>query len=179
MRKRLFYWEVAGFLWTGAAGTALHFLYDWSGGAVWAAVLGAVNESVWEHVKLLVVPVFLFTVVQLCVTGHRYPDLPAVRAVTTVAGSLAIPVLYYTYTGAFGVQYTWADILIFFLADALLFWLDFRLLRRGAMGTGWQQIAGAAVLWGLLFAFVWCTFRPPALPLFQDPVTGMYGMERG
>lgn len=176
MGKRLFYWELAGFLWTGAAGTALHFFYDWTARAAWAAVVSAVNESIWEHMKLLVVPVFLFTVAQVCAAGQRHPNLLAVRAVTAVLATASIPVMYYTYTGALGVQSMWADILIFFLADGLLFWLDFRLLRRGALGAGWQQIAGLAVLWGLLFAFVWCTFRPPALPLFQDPVTGQYGL---
>ena len=175
MRKRLVIWELAGFLWTGAAGTALHFLHEWAP-FVWTAVVSAVNESIWEHMKLLVVPVFLFTVVQVCALGQRYPNLAAVRAVTAVLGTLAIPVMYYTYTGAFGIQSVWVDILIFFLADGLLFWLDFRLLRRGALGSGWQQILGLAVLWGLLFAFVWCTFRPPALPLFQDPVTGKFGL---
>ena len=30
--KRLIQWELAGFLWTSAAGTLLHFVYEWSGG---------------------------------------------------------------------------------------------------------------------------------------------------
>ena len=32
MGKRLFYWELAGALFTAAMGTLLHFVYDWSGG---------------------------------------------------------------------------------------------------------------------------------------------------
>ena len=31
MQRRLFFWELAGFLFTGAVGTLLHFVYDWSG----------------------------------------------------------------------------------------------------------------------------------------------------
>ena len=31
MGKRLFYWELAGALFTAAMGTLLHFVYDWSG----------------------------------------------------------------------------------------------------------------------------------------------------
>ena len=38
------------------AGTLLHFVYEWFGGNVWA-VIGAVNESTWEHLKLLFFPV--------------------------------------------------------------------------------------------------------------------------
>ena len=33
-------------------GSLLHFLYDWTGEKRWAAVLGAVNESYWEHIKI-------------------------------------------------------------------------------------------------------------------------------
>src|SRR5699024_2958852 len=31
MRKQLFFWELAGFLVTGALGSLLHFVYQWSG----------------------------------------------------------------------------------------------------------------------------------------------------
>ena len=37
MRRRLLVWELAGFLWVAAAGTLLHFTYDWSGGSAVAA----------------------------------------------------------------------------------------------------------------------------------------------
>ena len=175
MGKRLFFWELGGCLWTAAAGTALHFFYDWAGRPAWAAAFSAVNESVWEHMKLLFVPVFLFTLIQLWAMGRRYPNLPAVRAVTALAGTLLIPTLYYTYTGALGTHVLWADILIFLLTDGVLFCLDCRLLRRGMCSAGWQQVAGLAALWGLVFLFVWCTFRPPLFPLWRDMTTGRYG----
>ena len=168
MGKRLFGWELAGFLWTGLAGTVLHFFYDWTGRAAWAMAFSAVNESVWEHMKLLYVPVFVFTLVQAGFLGRQYPDLFAVRGITAPLGTAAIPLAYYTYTGALGLHALWADILIFFLADAGLFWLDYRLLRRGAVGSGWRQVAGLALLWAVLFAFVWCSYQPPALPIFLE-----------
>ena len=176
MGKRLRNWELAGFFWTVLAGTALHFLYDWTGGAAWAAVASAVNESVWEHMKLLFVPAFVFTLVQQAALGRQYPNLPAARAVSLLAALAFLPAAYYAYTGALGVHALWADILLFVLAAALLFWLDCHLLRRGAFDAGWQQALGLLVLWALLFAFVWCTFRPPRLPLWQDPSTGSHGL---
>ena len=176
MKRRLFFWELGGFLFTGALGVLLHFVYEWSGGSVLAAWFSAVNESTWEHMKLLFVPLFLFSVVQVCLMGRNYPNLPAVRAVSILAGVTLIPVLFYTYTGALGRHVVWVDIAIFFLADLGAFALDFWLLRRGKLSAGWMQLAGLAALWGLAFCFVWCTFRPPCLPLWQDPVTGMYGI---
>ena len=178
MQRRLFFWELAGFLFTGAVGTLLHFVYDWSGENPAAGVFSAVNESTWEHMKLLFVPVFLLSVVQVGVLGLDYPHLLWSRTLSVLAGLALIPVLFYTYTGILGFHVVWADIAVFYLADAGLFALDGWLLRRGRRGTLWRQVAGLAVLWGLMFCFVWCTFRPPHIALWRDPVTGEYGSTR-
>ena len=130
MRKRLFYWELAGFLFTAALGTLLHFVYDWSGGSTLAAAFSAVNESTWEHMKLLFFPALVFSVVQVWALGRTYPDLLEVRAISVLAGLALIPTLFYTYTGVLGFHVMWADIAVFFLAALGMCALEFRLLGR-------------------------------------------------
>lgn len=156
MRRRLFWWELGGFLFAAAAGTLLHFTNDWCGGSTFAAAVSAVNESTWEHMKLLFFPVFFLSVGQVCFLGRNYPNFLAVRAAALTAGLAAIPVLYYTYTGVLGRHIQWVDVLIFFLAAAWVFHLDFRLLSAGRLGGGWQQVLGLLALWGL--AFLFCVF---------------------
>ena len=176
MRKRLFFWELAGFLFTSAVGSLLHFVYEWSGGSLAAAVVSAVNESTWEHMKLLFVPMFLFSVVQVCVLGKTYPNFLAVRAVSIVTGLTLIPVLYYTYTGAWGQMRDWANIAVFFLAALGAFLLDCSLLRRNRLSSPWQQVLGLVMLWALAVCVVWGTFRPFHIALWRDPLTGTYGI---
>ena len=176
MRRQIDWWELGGFLFVAAAGTALHFLYEWSGGAVWAAAFSAVNESTWEHMKLLYVPMFLLSMVQLCFQGRTSSNYLAVRAVSTLFGTALIPTLYYTYTGVLGRSFMAADIAIFFVAAGAAFLLDRSLRRRGALGDGWQQLAGLLLLWAVMFLFLYLTFRPWHIPLFQDPVSGGYGI---
>ena len=176
MRRRLFWWEVGGFAAVAVLGTLLHFTYDWSGKWVVAASFSAVNESTWEHMKLLFMPLFLVTVVQVCFLGRTYANFLAVRACTALVGLALIPTLFYTYTGILGYHLMWADIAVFLLADRGMFLLAFRLLSSGRRGALWEQIAGLLVLWGLAFLFVWFTFRPPVLGLFLDPVTMTYGL---
>lgn len=53
MKKSIPYWQAAGFIFTAILGTLLHFLFDWTNGSVIAALFSAVNESIWEHMKLL------------------------------------------------------------------------------------------------------------------------------
>jgi len=176
MRKRLFWWEAAGFLFVAAAGTLLHFTYDWSGGSPIVAAFSAVNESTWEHMKIFFFPMFLFSVVQLWFLGRNYPNFLAVRTISILFGLLLIPVLYYTYSGVLGYSIEWVSIALFFVADLLAFSLDFCLLGRGGFASLWQQVLGLAVLWALAFLFVWCTFHPVELGLWQDPVTGGFGI---
>lgn len=71
MQKRLLRWELIGFAFTGAVGTLLHFVYEWTGGNPLIAAFCAVNESTWEHMKLLFVPFFLFTMVEFIVLPSR------------------------------------------------------------------------------------------------------------
>lgn len=163
-----------GWILTSLLGTALHFLYEWSGEAVWAASLSGVNESVWEHMKLLAVPVLFWSAVQG--RGRVSSNFWAVRAASLLAGLLLIPVVYYTYTGALGFRVTAVDIALFYVAAALVFFLDHRLGKEGRLSASRQQTLGclALVILGLLFVLF--TFYPPRFPLWQDPMTGRYGV---
>src|SRR5699024_5363380 len=84
MYKRLRRWEIAGFLLTGIAGPLLHFTYRWSGENRIVAAFSAVNESTWEHMKLLFVPVFLFPLVEMVVLTGRYRNLLAAKLTATL-----------------------------------------------------------------------------------------------
>ena len=143
-------------------------------GALLAGVFCAVNESVWEHMKLLFFPVFLFTAAQFCM-GER-DGLLAARAVSVTAGLALIPTLYYTYTGVWGDHTLWADAAIFYLSAAVTFWMDDLLHRQRRLWKMGCQVAGLVWLWVLAFLFVWWTFSPPHIALFRDPLTGLYGI---
>ena len=178
MKRKLRHWEIAGFAVTGLFGTLLHFVYGWTGEMRVAAAFSAVNESTWEHMKLLFIPFLVFTVVEFIVFSEAFRNFFAVKAAGILAGLAAIPVLFYTLTGMFGPLPGWANIAIFFLADALAYLVSYRLMTAGRLRGGAMQLVGFALLWLLLFAFVWWTYRPPHLPLLLDPVSGGYGIVR-
>lgn len=176
MRKRLARWEWSGFFFVGAAGTLLHFVYDWSGGDLLAALFGAVNESTWEHMKLFFLPYFAFTAAELF--ALRMQDFLAVKAAAGALGLAVIPVLFYTLTGCFGTLPAWLNVCIFFLAVGAAYLLSHRALLRGALrGSVWQLLGLVLLLLGAA-AFVLFTFRPPHLTLFRDPLTGTYGIAK-
>ena len=177
MKRELRRWEIVGFIATGLFGTLLHFVYEWSGGNRVVAAFSAINESTWEHMKLLFIPFLVFTVVEFIVFSEAFRNFFAVKAASILLGLVSIPALFYTLTGMFGKLPDWVNITIFFLADALLYFVSYRLLTDGALRGGAMQLIGFLLLWALLFTFVWFTYRPPNLPLFLDPVSGCYGLE--
>ncbi len=167
--------QLAAFLFTALAGTLLHFLFDWSGQFPPVGIVSAVNESVWEHMKLLYVPMLFSALAQRSVIGSQRHNFWCVKLVGILFGLLLIPALYYTYTGALGVHLTWVDISIFYVSAAAAYLLETHLLlpeRRRACPAAFA--AAAVVL--LAFAFLLFTFFPPALPLFQDPTMLTYGI---
>ena len=59
-------------------GTLLHFTYEWSGNNTFVAAFSAVNESTWEHLKLLFYPMFLTTIIGYFYLGKTSPNFVAV-----------------------------------------------------------------------------------------------------
>lgn len=174
MKNALSRLQLLGFVFTGIAGTLLHFAYDWSGQNSLVAVFSAVNESTWEHMKLLFFPMFLFALVEAYFLAEQYPNYWCAKFVGIVTGLLSIPVLFYTYTGVFGRSVDWINIAIFFVAAALSYLLETYLMSRGKC-TCISPAVAYALLFLLAVAFVMLTWIPPQIGLFRDPITGMYG----
>ena len=120
MKKAIPYWQMVGFIFTAVAGTLLHFLFDWTGGNAVAALFSAVNESIWEHMKLLYYPMLIFAFVEYSLWGKGISQFWCVKLTGMLAGLALIPILYYTYTGILGMSADWFNITIFFFAAAVI-----------------------------------------------------------
>jgi len=157
-------WAVTGIIFIVFFGTLLHFLYEWTGSNQIVGVFAPVNESVWEHLKLLFWPAVLFYIVEW-IFSAKMNFLPA-KAVGLVAGMLIIVAGYYTYTGIAGCHALWADILLFVAAVVCMQYKSFKIqsLNRDIL-IGYSTIAALIIL-AFAAAFVVFTFYPPDIPLF-------------
>lgn len=176
MKKSIGFWQMTGFIFTAILGTILHFLFDWTGGSPLVGLISAVNESIWEHMKLLFYPMVAFACVEYQFWGREKPSFWCVKLVGILAGLALIPVLYYTYTGLLGVEADWFNITIFFLAAGYAYWLESRLLQKEG-GCRLSKAAAIAVLVLISLLFTVFTFLPPEIPFFRDPQTGSYGFQ--
>ncbi len=177
MKKSISLWQFIGFIFTGIAGTLFHFMYDWSNQNFLVALFSAINESIWEHMKLLFFPMFLFAIIESHFFNKQYENFWCSKLIGILLGILLIPILYYTYTGIFGVSIDWINITIFFSASATTYFLETRLLKQQNTICLSPQ-ATLIILCLLALIFVIFTFVPPHIPLFQDPVTKLYGITK-
>ena len=175
--KKIVIWEIIGAICIAAFGALLHFAYVYSGYNIWVGLFAPVNESVWEHLKLVLWPMALWwTACYLRAPFRRELDAPswfaaALGAILAAQGFIVLA--YYFCAGALGVHSTAADIALFFLAAVLGQWAGLRLYQRRCALSWAASLAALAALPAL---FAVCTLAPPDLPLFCDPVTGTRGI---
>lgn len=176
MKLNISLWQLSGYIFTVATGTLLHFLYELSGKSVLAALISGVNESTWEHMKILFFPLFTFAVFQ-----YRYfidyDNFFFIKLIGISLGLILIPVVFYTYNGVIGKSPDWVNIGIFFLSAAASFVLETVLFKSSALQNG-NRLLPLAALCIIGIMFVIFTFKTPSIAIFRDPVTGQYGISQ-
>ena len=174
MKRSIGLWQLIGFAVSSLLGTLLHFLYDWLGEAVWIAPFSGVNESTWEHMKLLFWPVFIFAIVQ----SFFFPDRKnfwCIKLRGIMLGLILIPVLFYTYNGVIGKSPDWINIVIFFISAAAAFIYEASLFKKKHLPCISPKLS-FIILCVIALLFVLFTFRTPEIGLFEDPITKTFGI---
>lgn len=167
MKKNLLFWQLGALTFSAVLGTLLHFLYDWTGLNIFKPI-SAVNESTWEHMKLLFFPAFIFSFIQQKASTDKN-EFWLVKLIGTICGLILIPVLFYTYNGAFGKSPDILNVAIFFIALFFEYFIEFILFKYSILKPKSHGLA-LGVLIVIAVAFVIFTYSPPNLPLFISPV---------
>lgn len=174
MKRTVFPFQLLGFAVAAFGGTVLHFLYEWLGNAAWIAPFSGVNESTWEHMKLLFWPMFIYSVIQSFFLRDRQ-NFWCIKLRGVLLGLILIPVIFYTYNGVIGKSPDWLNITIFFVSAAIAYLYETRRFNSDPTSCKSQK-AAFAVLCIIAALFVIFTFVTPSIGIFQDPLTGMYGI---
>ena len=174
MNRSVGLWQLFGFAVTSLGGTLLHFLYDWLGKAAWIAPFSGVNESTWEHMKLMFWPMLLFAVTESFFYRH-HEGYWCIKLRGVLLGLALIPLIFYTYNGVIGKSPDWVNISIFFLTAAVAFIYETKQLNREKVPCKSTRVALIAFS-VIALLFIVFTFAPPKLAIFQDPLTGSFGV---
>lgn len=167
------HWELGGIVFIILVGSLLHFVFELSGYSKVIALIAAVNESVWEHLKLGFWPAVFYALIEY--PFLKRPNFLIAKGVCMYVIPLSIVVLFYSYTAVLGYNTLVMDILIFVVAVILGQVISYKILMSQELPHMWNRVAVAAVIF-LAILFIVFTFYPPHLSIFQDSVTGRYGI---
>lgn len=169
--------HIAGGVFTFIFGSLLHFVYEFSDNNRLAAVFGAVNESTWEHLKMLFWPMVLFGIFEYFAYGRQHRNFIPAKTLSISIGTFLIIAVFYTYTGILGFHLFICDILTFFTVIIAAYIFSYRTI---IMQRKYDSLTSEIVSWTglviLITLFILFTFITPEIGLFLDPVTGTYGI---
>jgi len=167
--------ELVGVVFIVLVGSALHFTFELSGSNPLIGVFSAVNESIWEHLKLSFWPAILYAVIEYRYLKRETGSFFPAKTVGIYLMPLIIVSSFYLYR-AFSEENLALDILIFILAVAIGQLASYRLMIWKRASKIYTVISIVALIL-LVSLFIIFTFYPPQLPIFQDPISGGYGIK--
>lgn len=169
--------EILGIFFISLSGSALHFVFEWSGEWTPLAFIAAVNESVWEHLKLAFWPGMIYSLIAYPFLKRKTKNFWAAKTTGLYAMPIVIIVMFYSYLAIAGKSNLVYDISTFILAVSAGQLLSYHLIMKDTCERRLKIIA-VALLVIITAAFSLFTFFPPKFPLFRDFVTGKYGIIR-
>ena len=176
-KKLILYLEILGIFFISLSGSALHFVFEWSGEWPPLALIAAVNESVWEHLKLAFWPGMIYSLVVYPFLKRKAKNFWTAKTAGLYAMPIVIIIMFYSYLAIAGKSNLAYDISTFILAVSAGQLLSYHLMMKDIHQRSVTIIAVALLLL-ITAAFCLFTFFPPKFPLFRDFVTGKYGIIR-
>ena len=167
-------WQIITVIVCIILGILLHFTYEWSGENMIVGLFSAVNESTWEHLKLIYNPMVLMAILGYFVIGEKSDNYWLAQSMGIVTAIVFTIVFFYTYTGIIGTNFAWLNIATFVVAIILGGVVTYKILTSQKYYDA--EIASIIFLIILLLSFILYTFYPPQIALFQNPLTGECGL---
>ncbi len=167
--KKLRRYITIGILFVIIMGSFAHFLYDLSGNNYIVGLFVPVNESIWEHMKLLFFPMLIYSDFMIFILKKEYPCITSALLFGILTGTMLIPISFYIYTFIIGKDVFILDICIFVLSSIIAFWLSYKLTQSCKLECYTTLLRILVCI--LFICFMLFTYYPPGLALFQDPAT--------
>jgi len=175
MKSKIFKLELIGALFIIVFGSLLHFTFDWFKNFWLVGIFSAVNESVWEHLKLAVIPAVVWLLIEKRFIKIDLPNFTFAKVKGIFLMPILIIVIFYSYKALLGKNYLILDILTFVVAVLIGQLVSFWIMFWPPVKRIYNSIA-VLLLILLVLSFVAFTFYPPRVFLFQDPISLGYGI---
>ncbi|MBR2152559.1 MAG: hypothetical protein IJ944_04660 [Clostridia bacterium] len=154
----IFIYTVVGVVLVSILGCLSHFAYEWLGNNPIFAFLFATNESIFQHMKIFIMPYFAYSIFEYFAYGKNYQNFISAKGMSLLAGTLFIPVFFYSYSGILGFNIVWLDISIYFMAVILAFYVSYKKMNQTSLSTKtdnsvWFIVSIIIVILTIIFSY--------------------------
>lgn len=172
--KLILKYSILGFFFISIVGTLSHFVYDWLGNNIVICAFFSVNESSWEHLKLAVIPGFIWLFIEYIYLDKKNNFFKA-KLFSFVTMIVLILSLFYGYKLIFKEEILLLDVIIFYLSIGIGQFVSYVIMKYNKINKHTENIY-IVLLLGMILSFVIFTFYPPKIDIFKDHNTNSYGI---
>lgn len=165
--------EFWGFIFISVMGTLGHFIYEWSGHNKYAAIIFAVNESTWEHMKLVVFPSLVWLLIEIPFIGTMSNFIVA-KFVSLITMLILIPVLFGVYKIFFKGHSLIYSIIEFLISIGVGQYLGYVVLNGEKVASTLNYIS-LIVMIMIVAYFLIATLIPGKSEIYVDPISNKKG----
>lgn len=154
-----------------------HFMYEWCNNFIFS-ILFPVNESIWEHMKLLVTPVLIYALVEYFIyrkKGIRFNNFSLSYGVSIITGIILYLVIYLPIDLFFGHNMI-VSIILLFLCYILISYISYLILN--SRNIKYSKTIGALLIIFTYFIFYYLTYYPAHSYMFYDTKNKIYGIKK-
>ena len=159
--------NITAFLIIGILGTLGHFIYEISGKKMGVGFFFPVNESTWEHLKLLFYPALIYFFVEYLLNYKNNKNYISSSVISIFIGIMSIIILFYTYQGVIGKNIDFINISIYYISVIITLVSQYILFKNHKCTCNPNLFFIPIVLMAILFAVF--SFHPPKLGIFAPP----------
>lgn len=176
MKQRLIKkYEIGSIFFIFGLASFLHYVYDLTNGSIVSIIFGAVNESVWEHMKIFIIAYIVWAVIELLCLKPPFKQYVVAKVIGLVFLSAAIPIGFYIYTFFTKQSIVFVDIALVIVWVIVAAFISYKLTVSEIDLKPYYHISLLILLLYVVMVFCFTVF-PPKLELFRDPITGLYGV---
>ncbi|MFX1313035.1 MAG: DUF6512 family protein [Promethearchaeota archaeon] len=175
LKNSILKWEIGGIIFISFVGALFHFVFEWLGHWEYIGGFFPVNESVWEHLKLPYWPLIIFALIEYQYIKEGTNNFIVGKTLAALISIVIIIITFYTYTAILKTEILIIDISSFIIGVAVGQLISYKILTISTVPKliiifSWIIFIAIGII------FILFTFLPPHLPLFRDPLTGLYGI---
>ena len=154
----------------------IHFIYDLFPNFI-SSIFAPVNESIWEHMKILFTSIVITGVIQKIIVKKKNLNFNNVCISNVTSGILSIPIYLIMFIPIYNLMGENLFISLFIMLITIIIseWISYSIMNMKDLGL---EDASIILVIAMYVIFIMLTYNPPSSSLFEDPIDHYHGIKK-